>query len=243
MYVPADGTEEDDILVTKPGTQAAAHSRMVLRCEASLRRCVRKTVSRTTMEMMRMLKSTAWTLNWPTQALITHEGVVSALPLRVWPSESTTAPDMVLLRLLMKSGDDVSFSFSFWFPLFLSLILPVRSERCSLDLVSVHTCDEEVQDERMPEMPLRRQRYVQDERGEGRQTGEQRSDKRWYDDGFDQLAVRAGHLAWLLRVMYMCSRVRSRLVCMYLISPFSHVRPLRPSFSSFSAPFPTPTIL
>jgi hypothetical protein len=61
------------------------------------------TVVRTMMEMMRMLKSIVCTLAWPIQPLAIHAALGAALGLGVEPLAKAMAPDIVLLRLFIKS--------------------------------------------------------------------------------------------------------------------------------------------
>ena len=58
-----------DILVMTDGTQARAHIERIVRREGSADSLRVRSVNRTVMDMIKMLKSTAWTENCPTKAL------------------------------------------------------------------------------------------------------------------------------------------------------------------------------
>lgn len=82
-----------DVLVMMDGTQARAHSEVIVKREGSADSLRVRSVNRTVMDMIRMLKSTAWTENWPTKALALQAG----------PGESGSG----LSRLIMVKIPDI----------------------------------------------------------------------------------------------------------------------------------------
>lgn len=71
----------------RPGIQAAAHVAIVARSEGWPIGLLASTMDSTEMEMIRMVKSTVWTLSWPIQPLAMQDGDagMSGLPVRPQP--------------------------------------------------------------------------------------------------------------------------------------------------------------
>jgi hypothetical protein len=73
---------------------------------------------RTMMEMIRILKSIVCTLAWPIQPLAIHAALGAVVGLGVEPLAKAMAPDIVLLRLFIKS--ERGFICQFFYDAFLS---------------------------------------------------------------------------------------------------------------------------
>lgn len=89
----------------RPGIQAATQIKVRALDESPLTQLFRKTVRSTVMEMMRMLKSIVWTLSWPIQAFATQEALGGNSGDGSLPLPMAIAPEIVLFKLLIKSGD------------------------------------------------------------------------------------------------------------------------------------------
>ena len=91
------------MLVMRPGTQDAAQTRIVVTSEGVLEGTLFRTVNSTEMEMMRMVKSTAWTDHWPTKAFAMQFPSAGVFGVPVRPLARIRAPEIVLFKLLIQS--------------------------------------------------------------------------------------------------------------------------------------------
>lgn len=126
-----------------PGIHAATHTAVVAIADGCATSWLLSTVKRTTMDMMRMLKSIAWTENCPNQALA-MQPTPTAVFLSVCLLASAIAPETVLLRLFMKSNHtngkpNSGVSITLW----------------------MHTCYEKIDNECMAKMSPRWNDYMQ----------------------------------------------------------------------------------